>query len=257
MTMSLDGKVAIVTGGGSGIGRAIVERFAREGASVIIAEIEDTGQALEERLKGEGRRAFFVRADVSREDDRERLVAETVRQFSRIDILVNNAGIYFPKSVFDMTIGDWSKMMSVNLDAVFFLSQRVAQWMKDEGGGRIINVASVNSWHGIPLSAHYNAAKGGVAQITRCLAAELAPYNILVNAVAPGFIKTRMSIVDGVDETETDFFKKFYCEGRRIPLGRAGLPEEVASAVCFLASDDCQYITGHLLVVDGGLSITF
>ncbi|MDW8122033.1 MAG: SDR family oxidoreductase [Armatimonadota bacterium] len=250
-------KVAIVTGGGEGIGRAIVKRFAQEGAQVVIAEIEPTGQQVAQQLNEQGLKALFLQTDVAKAKDRNNLVRTTLDHFGHIDILVNNAGIYFPRSVFEMTQADWTKMMSVNLDAVFFLSQLAAQAMKEQGGGRIINVASVNSWLGMPLSSHYNAAKGGVAQITRCLAVELAPYNILVNAVAPGFIKTRMAIVDGVDETETEFFKTFYCDHRRIPLGRAGLPEEVASAVYFLASDDCQYITGHLLVVDGGLSITF
>ncbi len=246
-----------MTGAAHGIGKAIAQRFAQEGAAVVIADVETVGEEVAAELNGQGKIALFVHGDVACPEDRKMMVETTLKRFQRLDILVNNAGIYFPRSVFAMTAEDWRKMMAVNLDAVFFLSQLAAVPMKGQGGGRIINIASVNSWLGIVNSTHYNASKGGVAQITRCLAIELAPDNILVNAIAPGFIKTRMSIVNGVDETETDFFRNFYCLHRRIPLGRAGLPEEVASAALFLASDDCRYITGQMLVVDGGLSITY
>jgi NAD(P)-dependent dehydrogenase (short-subunit alcohol dehydrogenase family) len=156
-----------------------------------------------------------------------------------------------------MSQEDWRKLLAVNLDAVFFLSQAVGQQMVYQGGGRIVNVASIMAYLTAPDTVHYNAAKAGVVQITRTLAVELAPSNVLVNALAPGFIRTPMSIVRGVDETETEFFLTFYVQHRRIPLARPGHPSEVASAALFLASDDCQYITGHVLVVDGGLSVTF
>lgn len=255
--MRLKDKVSIVTGSGRGIGKAIAERFAQEGAKVVIAERDDVGAEVEASLQAIGRDAVFIQTDVADSDARQRLVQETMRHYGRIDILVNNAAIFFPRSIWDMTQEDWRQLLAVNLDAVFFLSQAVAPIMKKQQYGRIINIASVNGWLGAADTAHYNAAKGGVLQVTRCLAVELAPYNIVVNAISPGFIKTRMSIVGGVDETETEFFQTFYVKHRRIPMGRAGRPEEVASAALFLASDDCQYMTGQMLVVDGGLSITF
>jgi NAD(P)-dependent dehydrogenase (short-subunit alcohol dehydrogenase family) len=151
----------------------------------------------------------------------------------------------------------WERIRRVNLDAVFVWSQLAARHMVARRSGRIINISSINGFLGSERTAHYNAAKGGVNQLTRCLAVELAPYGIQVNAIAPGFIKTRMSIVDGEDETESEWFRAFYVERRRIPMGRAGRPEEVAACALFLASDDCQYMTGQVLVVDGGLTATF
>jgi NAD(P)-dependent dehydrogenase (short-subunit alcohol dehydrogenase family) len=215
------------------------------------------GRALEADLRRQGHQAKFYTADVADFATAEVVVADVVASFGRLDILVNNAAIFEPATILDMTVDLWDRIRRVNLDAVFLWSKLAAAYMVRQQGGRIINISSVNGFLGGEQSAHYNAAKGGINQLTRCFAVELAPYNIQVNAIAPGFIKTRMSIIDGEDETESEWFQSFYVRRRRIPMARAGRPEEVASAALFLASDDCQYMTGQILVVDGGLTATF
>lgn len=256
--MQLQGKVALVTGGSVGIGRAIVERFAREKAAVaFVARGEEAGRALEADLRGQGHQAKFYTADVADFATAEVVVADVVAGFGQLDILVNNAAIFEPATILDMTIDLWNRIRRVNLDAVFVWSKLAAAYMVRQQSGRIINISSVNGFLGGEQSAHYNAAKGGINQLTRCFAVELAPYNVQVNAIAPGFIKTRMSIIDGEDETESEWFQSFYVRRRRIPMARAGRPEEVASTALFLASDDCQYMTGQILVIDGGLTATF
>lgn len=172
-------------------------------------------------------------------------------------MLVNNAGFQYTVPVLDTTIDQWRRTQAVNLEAQFVLCKLVAPYMIAHGYGRIVNIASTQAIAAEANVAAYAASKGGVAAFTRSLAVELAPHNILVNAIAPGAIHTPMSIINGVDEIESEFFQEWYVRRRKIPLGRAGQAGEIANAALFLASEECSYITGHTLVADGGLTITF
>ncbi|MCC5974475.1 MAG: SDR family oxidoreductase, partial [Rubellimicrobium sp.] len=176
----------------------------------------------------------------------------------RIDVLVNNAAIQPPTfTILEETDDNWARTIAINLTAQQVASAAAAQVMVAQGAGRIVHVASVQGFVSSGRCGSYNAAKGGLIALTRSMAVELGPHGIAVNAVAPGFMKTPMSVVDGVDETESAEFTGWYVERGRIPLRRAGLPEEVAQSVLFLASDRAQYLTGQVLVVDGGLTATF
>jgi len=251
------GKVALVTGGASGIGRATAVALAREGAAVMIADLQrSAGAAAAAAISAGGGRAGFVEADVTR--DAERMVAASLERFGRLDILVNNAGVFYPANFLTTPFSAWMRAVEVIYHGAFHCAQAAAREMVRRGeGGRIVNISSVNAFLGAPQSSHYNSAKGALDQLTRCLAVELAPQGILVNGVAPGFVETPMAIVDGVSEHETPDFQAFYVERRRIPLARPAQPEEIAEAVVFLASARCTYITGHTIVVDGGLTATF
>ena len=255
--MELSGKVALVTGGARGIGRAVAEGCVRAGAAVMIADLPASdGEATAAALGAQSGRAAFVPADVTK--DADKMVEATVAHFGRLDILVNNAGIFYNADALTTPFDVWLKAVDVIFYGAFHCSRAAGRVMVAQGGGgRIVNVSSVNAFLGMAQSTHYNAAKGAVDQLTRCLAVEWAPYGILVNSVAPGFVDTPMAIVDGVNELETPDFQEIYVRRRRIPLARAAQPDEIAAAVLFLASERCSYITGHTLVVDGGLSITF
>lgn len=253
----LEGKVALITGAASGIGRATALTLARDGAALVVADIDASGGAeTVATIADAGGRAHFVLADVTR--DAERMVEAVVQEFGRLDILVNNAGIFYTADLLDIAFDEWKRAVDVMYFGTFRCSQAAARQMVRQGeGGRIVNISSVNAFLGMPQSSHYNSAKGAIDQLTRCLAVELAPHGILVNGVAPGFVETPMAIVNGVNEHETPEFQEFYVRRRRIPLARPALPAEIAEAVAFLVSPHCTYITGHTLVVDGGLSITF
>ncbi len=253
----LHGKVALVTGAARGIGQAVAEVFVREGAAVMVADLPGSdGEATAATLRGAGGLAAFVAADVTR--DAEKMASATVETFGRLDILVNNAGVFYNADALTTPLADWQRVFDVIFYGALHCSRAAGRIMTAQGqGGRIVNVSSVNGFLGLAQSSHYNTAKGAVDQLTRCLAVEWAPFGILVNGVAPGFVHTLMSIVGGVNELETPDFQEFYVRHRRIPLARAAQPAEIAEAVCFLASDRCTYITGHTMVVDGGLSITF
>lgn len=253
----LNGKVALVTGAARGIGRAVAEVFVREGAAVMIADLPASdGEATAAALRATGAQAAFVAADVTQ--DADAMVAATVARFGRLDILVNNAGTFYPADALATPFAAWQKAFDVIFYGALHCSRAAGQVMVAQGqGGRIVNVSSVNAFLGAAQSSHYNTAKGAVDQLTRCLAVEWAPHSILVNGVAPGFVETPMAVVDGVNEHETPDFQAFYVQRRRIPLARPAQPEEIAEVVCFLASNRCTYITGHTIVVDGGLSVTF
>jgi len=253
----LQQKVALITGAARGIGRAVAEVFVREGAAVMIADLPASdGAATAAALRAAGGQAAFVAADVTQ--DADAMVAATVTRFGRIDILVNNAGVFYTADALTTPFAEWQKAFDVIFHGALHCSRAAGQVMVAQGqGGRIVNVSSVNGFLGAAQSSHYNTAKGAVDQLTRCLAVEWAPHGILVNGVAPGFVETPMAVVDGVNEHETPAFQEFYVRRRRIPLARPAQPEEIAEVVCFLASDRCTYITGHTIVVDGGLSITF
>lgn len=253
----LNGKVALVTGAARGIGRAVAEVFVRAGAAVMIADLPTSdGATTAAALQTQGAQAAFVAADVTQ--DAEAMVAATVARFGRLDILVNNAGVFYPADALTTPFARWLQAVDVIYYGAVHCSRAAGQVMVAQGqGGRIVNISSVNAFLGAAQSSHYNTAKGAVDQLTRCLAVEWAPHGILVNSVAPGFVETAMAVVDGVNEHETPDFQEFYVRRRRIPLARPAQPEEIAEAVLFLASPRCTYITGHTIVVDGGLSVTF
>jgi NAD(P)-dependent dehydrogenase (short-subunit alcohol dehydrogenase family) len=253
----LSRKAAIITGGGSGIGRATARLFATEGASVAIFDCDRAStDEVVESLRQSGLEAHAWLVDVSDGAKLEAAVVEAARTFGRLDILVNNAAAYVPKAFEALTRADWWKVLDTNLTAYFLSARSAAREMRKSGGGSIVNICSVHRLISEPRSGAYAASKGGVAQLTRNLAIELADSNIAVNSISPGFIRTRMSIVNGVDETTTPHFTDYYANSGRIPLRRAGLPEEVAAAALFLASRECGYLTGADLVVDGGLTAT-
>ena len=255
--MLLEGKVAVVTGAARGIGRATAEALVRDGAAVVIADLaESHGVETAAEINAAGGRAVFVATDITRQA--HEMVESALEHFGRLDILVNNAGIFYPSDFLTTEFDAWRRAVDVMYFGTFRSSQAAARAMVAQGsGGRIVNISSVNGFLALAQSSHYNSAKGAVDQLTRCLAVELAPHRILVNGVAPGFVNTAMAVVDGINEHETAEFQEFYVGRRRIPLARPAEPAEVAEAVAFLCSPRCTYITGHTIVVDGGLTITF
>lgn len=253
----LTGKIAVITGAGSGIGRATAKTFAEEGAQVVILDQDETSaREVEQEIRSRGFEVAVRTVDLAEGEKAEQTVTELGSLFGGLDILVNNAATYMPKSFDDITREEWQKVLNVNLTAYFLCARTAFREMRKRGGGSIVNVGSVHRLISEPNSGAYAAAKGGVAQLTRNLAIEFGSANIVVNSVSPGFVRTRMSIVNGVDETTTQHFVDYYLTSGRIPLHRAGLPEDIAAAVLFLASRECGYLTGADLVVDGGLTIT-
>ena len=255
----LDGRVAIITGAGSGIGRGIAEEYASEGANVIVVEINEEGAEETVKLITEagGMARFYGKTSVA-DYEKMRVVRDrAVEEFGRLDVMVNNAGICIYDNILDSTLEDWRTVIEVDLEAVYMGSKLAAEVMAKQEFGRIISISSIQSFMTTSQVGAYNAAKAGVVGLTKSMAVELAPYNILVNAIGPGAIKTGMSVMaDGTDETETEEFKENYLKKRRIPMGRAGRPRDIAGTALFLASDDCRYMTGQLLIVDGGYSLT-
>lgn len=244
--MRLEGRRAIVTGAARGIGRAIVEEFLREGATVMACDI--TGDRLKEtvdELAALGP-VCGTSADVTRRSDVNALVQATLDWCDHIDILVNNAGYTRFTPFLRISEAEWASVLSTNLTSVFQCSQAVAHHMKARRSGAIVNVASVNGLAGEPDEAHYNAAKAGVIMLSKSMALELAPHDIRVNSVCPGFIDTDLAVEAGLPADEKLAYKE------KIPLGRVGLPAEIATAVRFLASDDASFVTGTELIIDGG-----
>lgn len=255
----LTGQVCIVTGAGQGLGRAIALEMSREGATpVLIDRNADTLAQVAEEIARSGGTSARHSFDVTDYAAYARAVAETRERFGCIDTLVNNAAINpATKSILEDTLEEWRRTIAINLEAVYMGSKLVAPIMAAQGSGRIIHISSIQGFASSGLCGSYNAAKGALIAYTKSMAVELAPHGILVNAVAPGFMVTPMSVVNGVDETTTPEFTDWYIDRRKIPLGRSGLPEDVAGTVVFLASGYCRYMTGQLLVVDGGLMSTF
>ncbi len=241
--------MAIVTGGTRGIGRAIVLAVCEEGADCAFTYVRNQAAAnsLADEVRRIGRRALAVQADARSFDGAKALVEEAKKAFGRLDILINNAGITRDKSLMMMNSDDWSEVIDTNLTGVFNTSRACIITFLKQKSGNIVNISSVSGIHPLPGQTNYAAAKAGVIGFTKSLAREVAPYNIRVNAVAPGFIATEMTM--GLGEKTRDKFVKM------IPLQRFGTPEEVAKAVLFLLSDDSQYITGQTLQLDGGLGI--
>jgi 3-oxoacyl-[acyl-carrier protein] reductase len=244
--MRLEGKAALVTGAGRGIGKAIATKFLDEGAKVFVCDVgEERLAGAVEELSGRGE-VYGEVADVSRRDEVERLVGQAVERLGRVDVLVNNAGIGRFAPFLEIEDRDWDDTLAVNLTGAFLCSQVAGRRMREQGGGAIVNMASTNGILGEPGLAHYNASKAGVILLTKSMAIELAPHDIRVNAVCPGFILTDLAREGGMDEAEIQGYTA------KIPLGRYGKVEEVANAFAFLASDEASFITGTELVVDGG-----
>jgi 3-oxoacyl-[acyl-carrier protein] reductase len=258
---TMHGKVAIVTGAGRGIGRAIALRLAADGARVVVAERDDSGAAVAEELRAAIRETppaaagaandadggLFVRTDVSDPRSVAGLVSATVNRWGRIDVLVNNAAVSLGEAFLDTSLETWNTTLAVNLTGAFLCGQAVARTMVERAiRGRIVNVASVNSHAAERCAASYVASKGGLAQLTRAMAVDLGPHAITANAVAPGPIET--------EATAALFAEQPYCTGieRGVPLARPGTAREVAAAVRFLVSDEAAFVNGTTLVVDGG-----
>ncbi|NJN94633.1 MAG: glucose 1-dehydrogenase [Anaerolineales bacterium] len=247
--MKLQNRVAIVTGGAQGIGQAIAQGLAREGAAVVIADLkEDKAAATAASIIEAGGRALAVKVNVLNLADLQAMVDQTLAHFGQVDILVNNAGMLIVKPFLEMSEADWDLQMGVNLKSAFFATQRVAEAMIRAGrGGRIVNVASTSSFTASTIpTVPYDISKAGVLMLTKSSAVQLARHGINVNAIAPGTIDTELA--RGALEPE-----KLVKFGQvRIPIGRLGQPEDLVGAVVFLCSDDSQYVLGHTLVVDGG-----
>jgi 2-deoxy-D-gluconate 3-dehydrogenase len=252
----LSGKGAIVTGGGMGIGRAIVSRLAEAGAAVMIVDIDmDAASKVVQRVKEKGGKAEAIRADIRSLADAKKVAEATVKTFGTLDILVNNAGIYPISKALDTTEELWDRVLDINLKGTFFFSQAAAREMvKAKHGGRIINLASIDAVHPMGEVAHYNASKGGVMSLTKALALEWAPHGIIVNSIAPGSIWTSGSEKLRIEQEAAgkkpeEMLKKFET---RWPLGRPGEPDDIAKVALFYASDAVGYVTGTMLIVDGG-----
>ncbi len=246
--MRLSGKVAVVTGGGSGIGRGTALRLAEAGADIVIADIDETA-ARETAMQIEvlDRQALVVRANVSQKDDVKAMVAQA-RDLGRIDVLVNNAGVEHITPLFEVSEAEWDRILAINLKGVFLCCQAVAREMvRDQRGGKIVNIGSVAGVTPPRCEPHYSASKAGVHALTKQLALDLAPYRINVNAVAPGVIRNGLSTRHSLADAERAEKLR-----QNIPWGRIGTPRDIGNAVVFLASDDAEYITGVVLTVDGG-----
>lgn len=243
--MRLRNRVAVVTGSGRGIGRAIAHAFAREGASVLLNAAHSVAEvrAATLAITANGGKALAVQADVGRPSEARGLIARAVEAFGRVDILVNNAGIVHRAGLWEIDEAAWEQMMAVHLTGPFFASQAAGEAMVRQGGGVIINIASMRGIDPGTGPLHYNVSKAALLMLTKCLARDLAPH-VRVNAIAPGYTDTAFHAERTIAEREQIT--------ARIPLHRFGQPEDVARAAVFLASDDAAYITGHTLVLSGG-----
>ncbi len=254
----LTGRSAIITGSGQGLGRAIALEYAAEGAAVGLVDRDAAGLSeASAAVAAAGAAPLTFSLDVTDYPALSEAVEAAARAWGRIDVLVNNAGIFRSGTLLDDSLEDWREVLAVNLEAVYMCSKLVAPHMVRQGGGRIIHMASVAAVASRGNVGAYNATKAGVLGLTKSMAVELAPSQILVNAIAPGFLRTAQMRSGGIDLTATEDFVETYYRRRRIPLGRAGEPEDVAGTAVFLASDYCRYMTGQVLFVDGGLLSTF
>lgn len=253
--MQLDGKVAVITGGGTGIGQAIAHRFGEEGASIIIcgrrrAPLEETVES----LKSRGVEAFFATADVSRRSDVERFFSEVFSRYGRVDILVNNAGVLFRKRLDETSEEEWNYMFDVNVKGIFLCCKAVLPRMIEQRAGNILNIGSVSGLRATTFADAYSASKAAVHMLTRSLARGYAEYGIRVNCICPGHIDTPLM------DVTIEFYNSIGIRSDRqkidslYPLKRRGMPEDVASAALFLVSDESSWITGALLVLDGGVT---
>ena len=246
LSLSLEGKVAIVTGSGRGIGQAIALALASKGADIAVADVTPDVENTVSEIHKLGRRAIGITTDITKRDQVENLVDRTVKELGTIDILINNAGILRAGSFLELKEETWDKVMNTNLKGYFLCSQAAGRVMADKKKGSIVSTASIAGLRHVGTSVVYSVSKAGVVMLTRAMAVELAPYNIRANAIAPGLVQTHMTrAVFG----NQDWMNKWVSS---IPLGRAAQPNDMAKVVVFLASDAAGYITGQTILVDGG-----
>lgn len=247
-------KKVVVTGASSGIGKATALRFAKENYDVcLVARREKLLQEVLGQL--ESGQHLLCAGSYDTPETTERLEQTIKQEWGKVDVLVNNAGVFMTSDAINSPLQTWREPFDTMVNGAILMTRTVVPLMSD--GGRIIHVTSIHGERAERGSSSYAVAKAALNQYCRSLALELAPRNILVNALAPGFVATPMSVVNGVDELETEWFRKHYIEGHHLPLKRAAQPEEIAGVAYFLASPDASYITGQVITVDGGLTVTF
>jgi NAD(P)-dependent dehydrogenase (short-subunit alcohol dehydrogenase family) len=242
------GRHALVTGAANGIGRAIAERLAADGARVSGLDIERGETAGVER---------WWRVDLGDTEALPDVCRRVTEESGPVDVLVSVAGVYEPAPATDVELASYRRVLAVNLDAPVFLASRLGHGMAERGYGRILHITSIHGQVGEELGLSYDVSKAGLNGATRTLAIELGPRGVLVNALAPGFVRTRMSVVDGRDELESEWFRTIYVENRKLPLRRAAEPHEVAAHAAWLCSEENTYLTGQVVTVDGGVTVTF
>jgi len=239
-------RIAIVTGAGQGIGRALALGLAREGAKVVVAEINERNAiAVKEEIEAGGGTAVALSTDVSDESSVQAMVGDSLRQFGSIDILINNAGIFPVSSVEEMREEDWDRVIGTNLIGAFLCSRAVAGIFLQQGSGRVISITSGRAFQGAKNAAHYASSKAGIIGFSKSLALELAPRHITVNVICPG-------ITDTAQPRGHQSEEQIYAQAQKIPLGRIGQPEDLVGAAVFLASDAAAFITGQTLIINGG-----
>ena len=242
----LEQRTAIVTGAGQGIGRAIALGFAREGASIVIADVnEESASAVKNEIEAGGGKALAIRTDVSDESSVQAMAKESLAEFGRVDILVNNAGIFPTSSVEEMSEEDWDRVIGTNLVGAFLCAKAVVPKFLEQGSGRIISLTSGRAFQGAKNGAHYAASKAGIIGFSKSLALELAPHGITVNVICPGITDTAQPRGHQTEE-------EMYAQGQRIPLGRIGQPEDLVGPAVFLASGAAAFVTGQTILVNGG-----
>lgn len=248
--MQLENKVAVITGGGRGIGKGIAKRFAIEGARVVIGQRDpESGEQTVKEIKEAGGDALYVRTDIAEADQIERLIRTADDWYGRLDILINNAGVTgLDKSIIEMSVEKWKHTIDVNLNSVFLAARAAGRIMVDKGiQGSIINIGSINSYQAQKHAIHYVTTKGAIPLITMAMAVDLSEHGIRVNAIAPGMISTERTGPRLLNESYRKMVQ------RVVPMGRTGKVEEVAALALFLVSDECKYIQGETILIDGGL----
>jgi 3-oxoacyl-[acyl-carrier protein] reductase len=244
--MRLKEKIALITGGANGIGLATTQRFAKEGAKIVLWDVSDKGNEVVERLKGQGHEAIFKKVSVTNMDDVQKSVSEAYGRFGRIDILINNAGITRDRTLLKMSTEEWEDVIAVNLTGVFNCTRAVAPIMKEQNYGRIVSASSNVAIRGNFGQTNYVATKSAIIGMTKVWAMELGRYGITVNCIAPGFIHTAMT------DTMPEEVRKQSIP--QIPLGKWGYPDDIANGYLYLASDEASFISGICLTIDGGAS---